>query len=114
MGSHLALRASASGGALFSFTLTLPAADATPLSADDFEPIHGLLAARTKAKSARRYNEADALMEMLTELGVGVDDRARLWRADGRAWFVASRCPAGLVHRVINTARSDPRLRHRV
>ena len=62
---------------------TRVAADATPLSADDFEPINGLLAARLEAKRARRYDEADALMVMLAALGVAVEDNVRTWRADG-------------------------------
>ena len=65
---------------------TRVAADATPLSADDFEPINGLLAARLLAKAQRRYDEADALMAMLTDLGVTVEDNARMWRADGVAF----------------------------
>ena len=65
---------------------TRVAADATPLSADDFEPINGLLAARLVAKRQRRYDEADALKEMLADLGVAVDDNARMWRADGVAF----------------------------
>jgi len=65
---------------------TRVAADGTPLSADDFEPINGLLAARLEAKKARRYGEADALLGMLSGLGVGVDDSSRLWRADGIAF----------------------------
>ena len=58
--------------------------DAQPMPADDFEPINGLLAARLEAKKMRRYDEADALMAMLTDLNVAVDDNARLWRADGK------------------------------
>ena len=70
---------------------TRVAADSTPLSADDFEPINGLLAARLEAKRARRYGEADALLAMLLDLGVTVEDNARMWRADGvpfdpKAW----------------------------
>ena len=70
---------------------TRVAADSTPLSTDDFEPINGLLAARLEAKRARRYGEADALLEMLSEIGVTVEDNARMWRADGvpfdpKAW----------------------------
>ena len=65
---------------------TRVAADATPLSADDFEPINGLLAARLLAKRQRRYDEADALLGMLAELGVTVEDNARMWRADGVAF----------------------------
>lgn len=67
-------------------------ADGTPLSADDFEPINGLLAARVEAKRSRRFDEADALKAMLLEEhGVMVDDNARVWRADGvpfdpKAW----------------------------
>ena len=59
-------------------------ADDQPLSADDFEPINGLLAARVEAKRYRRYDEADELLAMLNNLGVTVDDQAKMWRADGQ------------------------------
>lgn len=57
--------------------------DGAPLSAADFEPINALLAARLLAKLERRFSEADLLLEELQSLGVAVDDRRKLWRADG-------------------------------
>ena len=58
--------------------------DSKPLSADDFDPINGLLAARLDAKRGRRFDEADDLKAQLADLGVSIDDTLRQWRADGK------------------------------
>jgi len=69
--------------ALFSWFHVGLEEDGAPLSAADFEPINALLAARLLAKLERRFSEADLLLEELQSLGVAVDDRRKLWRADG-------------------------------
>ena len=35
-------------------------------------------------RTSTPHDEADALMAMLSDLNVAVDDNARLWRADGK------------------------------
>uniref|UniRef100_A0A7S4IZ89 Uncharacterized protein n=1 Tax=Prymnesium polylepis TaxID=72548 RepID=A0A7S4IZ89_9EUKA len=49
-----------------------------------------MLAARLAAKRARRYAEADDLLEQLGKLGVRVDDSLQLWRADGQEFAPTS------------------------
>ena len=53
--------------------------DDAPIEPGQLERVHELLAQRLAKKKQRQFDEADALQEQLLDLGIGVDDRARVW-----------------------------------
>ena len=57
--------------------------DAAALAEDAVAAVDALLAARLQARLRRRWGEADARLGELRALGVVVQDRMQLWRADG-------------------------------
>lgn len=58
------------------------AEDSTPIAADLLARIDDLLAQRLHKKKQRLFEEADALQDELWDLGVDINDRARLWRME--------------------------------
>jgi len=63
--------------------------DGAELNDEEAEAVDDLLRRRLQAKLARRFEEADELLEELRDMGVQVNDGRKAWRADGGSFDVA-------------------------